>query len=67
MESGARNVENIVNSAVLLALATHIIVCLVQQKLSKHICLDVQDDDIFINLIPLKNQSYRRSIIYKNF
>lgn len=41
VDSGARNVDHILNSSVLPALATKILVCLAEKKLPKQIFIDV--------------------------
>lgn len=53
VDSGARNVDNILNSSILPALATHILVCLAEQKLPKQIYIDVQDGEIIYQLNPV--------------
>ena len=52
VDSGARNVDHILNSSVLPALATKILVCLAEQKLPKQIFIDVQSDEIVYQLDP---------------
>lgn len=52
VDSGARNVDNILNSTVLPALATEILVALAEQKLPKIIHIDVKDDEIIYLLDP---------------
>ncbi|RZG46475.1 type VI secretion system ATPase TssH [Acinetobacter wuhouensis] len=52
VDSGARNVDNILNSTVLPALATEILVALAEQKLPKTIHIDVKDDEIIYLLDP---------------
>ena len=49
VDSGARNVDNILNSSVLPALATEILVALTEHKLPKLIVIDSQEDEISIN------------------
>jgi type VI secretion system protein VasG len=53
VDSGARNIDNILNASVLPALATQILVCLAEQKLPKQIFIDVHDDEIIYQLYPL--------------
>ncbi|NNH00195.1 type VI secretion system ATPase TssH [Acinetobacter sp. ANC 5414] len=53
VDSGARNVDNILNASVLPALATQILVCLAEQKLPKQIYIDVQNDEIVYQLDPV--------------
>ena len=52
VDSGARNVDNILNSTVLPALATEILVALAEQKLPKIIHIDVKNDEIIYLLDP---------------
>ncbi len=52
VDSGARNVDNILNSTVLPALATEILVALAEQKLPKIIHIEVKDDEIIYLLDP---------------
>ncbi|ALH95831.1 ATPase [Acinetobacter equi] len=54
VDSGARNVDNILSSSVLPALATEILVALSNQKLPKLIVIDTQDDEIIYQLDPVK-------------
>ncbi|MGB5888103.1 MAG: type VI secretion system ATPase TssH [Acinetobacter venetianus] len=52
VDSGARNVDNILNSSVLPSLATEILVALAEHKLPKRIVIDIKDDDISYQLDP---------------
>lgn len=52
VDSGARNVDNILNSSVLPALATEILIALSEQKLPNLIVIDVKDDEIIYQLNP---------------
>ncbi|MGS0705397.1 type VI secretion system ATPase TssH [Acinetobacter sp. ANC 3781] len=61
VDSGARNVDNILNSSILPALATHILVCLAEQKLPKQIYIDVQDGEIIYQLDPVAKTTKKRT------
>ncbi|MGA9698049.1 MAG: type VI secretion system ATPase TssH [Acinetobacter sp.] len=61
VDSGARNVDNILNSSILPALATHILVCLAEQKLPKQIYIDVQDEKIIYQLDPVAKTTKKRT------
>ena len=61
VDSGARNIDNILNASVLPALATQILVCLAEQKLPKQIFIDVQDDEIIYQLYPLAKTTKKRT------
>ncbi|WP_425919130.1 type VI secretion system ATPase TssH [Acinetobacter sp. TSRC1-2] len=61
VDSGARNVDNILNSSILPALATHILVCLAEQKSPKQIYIDVQGDDIVYQLDPVAKTTKERT------
>jgi len=61
VDSGARNVDNILNASVLPALATQILVCLAEQKLPKQIYIDVQDDEIVYQLDPVAKTTKKRT------
>ncbi|NHB59151.1 type VI secretion system ATPase TssH [Acinetobacter shaoyimingii] len=52
VDSGARNVDNILNSSVLPELATHILMALADHKLPKLIKIDSKDNDIIYQLDP---------------
>jgi type VI secretion system protein VasG len=54
VDSGARNIDNILNSTVLPALATKILIALAEHKLPKLIVIDTQDDEITYQLDPVK-------------
>ncbi|MCT8088285.1 type VI secretion system ATPase TssH [Acinetobacter sp. C_4_1] len=53
VDSGARNVDNILNSSILPALATQILLGLAEQKIPRHILIDVQEDDISYQIDPV--------------
>ncbi|MHA3048794.1 type VI secretion system ATPase TssH [Acinetobacter sp. ANC 4639] len=59
VDSGARNADNILNSSILPALATEILLALAEQKLPQIIVIDVEDNDIVYQLDPqLKSKKY---------
>lgn len=57
VDSGARNIDNILNASVLPSLATKILIALSEQKLPKHIYIDVIDDQIVYQLDQEKNKA----------
>ncbi|MCH7294590.1 type VI secretion system ATPase TssH [Acinetobacter higginsii] len=61
VDSGARNVDNILNSTVLPALATEILVALAEHKLPKLIVIDSKDDEITYQLDPAEKATKKRS------
>ncbi|QQN38096.1 type VI secretion system ATPase TssH [Acinetobacter sp. CS-2] len=61
VDSGARNVDNILNSSVLPALATQVLLGLAEQKLPQHIFIDVQDNKISYQVDPVVNKIKKRS------
>ncbi|WP_151714825.1 type VI secretion system ATPase TssH [Acinetobacter sp. TUM15071] len=61
VDSGARNVDNILNSTVLPALATEILVALAEHKLPKLIVIDTKDDEITYQLDPVEKVTKKRS------
>ncbi|MCI3877884.1 type VI secretion system ATPase TssH [Acinetobacter higginsii] len=61
VDSGARNVDNILNSTVLPALATEILVALAEHKLPKLIVIDSKDDEITYQLDPVEKITKKRS------
>ena len=61
VDSGARNVDNILNASVLPALATEILVCLAEQKLPKQIFINVLDDKIVYQLDPVAKTTKKRT------
>ncbi|WP_151863403.1 type VI secretion system ATPase TssH [Acinetobacter sp. TUM15512] len=61
VDSGARNVDNILNSTVLPALATEILVALAEHKLPKSIVIDTKDDEIIYQLDPAEKTTKKRS------
>lgn len=61
VDSGARNVDNILSSSVLPALATEILVALSEQKTPQLIVIDVKDDDIIYQLDPVAKKTKKRT------
>ena len=61
VDSGARNIDNILNASVLPALATEILVCLAEQKLPKQIFINVLDDKIVYQLDPVAKTTKKRT------
>lgn len=61
VDSGARNVDNILNSSVLPELATQILMALADQKLPKLIKIDSKDNDIEYILDPVEKPTKKRS------
>lgn len=61
VDSGARNVDNILNSSVLPALATEILMALAEQKIPQLIYIDVKDDEIIYQLDPEQKTAKKRS------
>ena len=61
VDSGARNVDNILNSTVLPALATEILVALAEHKLPKLINIDTKDDEIIYQLDPVAKTTKKRT------
>ncbi|RPE30246.1 type VI secretion system protein VasG [Acinetobacter sp. BIGb0102] len=61
VDSGARNVDNILNSTVLPALATEILVALADHKLPKLINIDTKDDEIIYQLDPVVKTTKKRT------
>ncbi|WP_109440897.1 type VI secretion system ATPase TssH [Acinetobacter haemolyticus] len=61
VDSGARNVDNILNSTVLPSLATEILVALADHKLPKLIVIDTKDDEISYQLDPVAKGTRKRS------
>ena len=61
VDSGARNVDNILNSTVLPSLATEILIALVEHKLPKLIVIDTKDDEIIYQLDPREKNTKIRS------
>ena len=60
VDSGARNIDNILNSTVLPALATEILVTLSHQNLPKVIFIHVQDDEITYQLDPVQKVTKKK-------
>ena len=61
VDSGARNIDNILNSSVLPSLATKILVALSENKLPKLISIDVKDDEIIYVLDPKAKSKQSKS------
>lgn len=61
VDSGARNVDNILNSSVLPALATEILMALAEQKIPQLIHIDVKDDEIIYQLDQEQKTAKKRS------
>lgn len=61
VDSGARNVDNILNSSVLPELATQILMALADQKLPKLIKIDSKDNDIIYSLDPVAKPAKKRA------
>lgn len=61
VDSGARNVDNILNSSVLPELATQILMALADQKLPKLIKIDSKDNDIIYSLDPVAKSAKKRA------
>lgn len=61
VDSGARNVDNILNSTVLPSLATEILVALAEHNLPKLIVIDVKDEDISYQLDPVEKGPKKRA------
>ncbi|TCB33234.1 AAA family ATPase [Acinetobacter sp. ANC 4635] len=60
VDSGARNADNILNSTILPALATEILLALAEQKLPQVIVIDVEDNDIVYQLDPQPKSKKRQ-------
>ncbi len=61
VDSGARNVDNILNSSVLPELATQILMALADQQLPKLIKIDSKDNDIEYVLDPVDKPAKKRT------
>ncbi|WP_180095198.1 MULTISPECIES: type VI secretion system ATPase TssH [unclassified Acinetobacter] len=61
VDSGARNVDNILNATVLPALATELLMAMSEQKIPSVIEIDVKDDEIIYVLDPKSNPAKKRS------
>jgi type VI secretion system protein VasG len=61
VDSGARNVDNILNASVLPALATEMLVALAEQKIPKLIHIDTKDDEIIYLLDPQAKSAKKKS------
>lgn len=62
VDSGARNVDNILNSSVLPALATEILVALAEHQLPQQIMIDVQEDEVIYQLDPVEKNTKKRRV-----
>ena len=62
VDSGARNVDNILNSTVLPALATKILVAMSEQKIPKRIEITVKNEQIYYGLDPSTNAVKKRKL-----
>lgn len=60
VDSGARNVDNILNATVLPALAAEILVAMSEQKIPGLIQIDVRDDEIHYALDPKEEPAKKR-------
>ena len=61
VDSGARNVDNILNSTVLPALATELLMAMSEQKIPSIIEIDVKDDEIIYVLDPKAKTAKKHS------
>ncbi|OTG79723.1 ClpV1 family T6SS ATPase [Acinetobacter sp. ANC 5054] len=61
VDSGARNVDNILNSSVLPSLATELLMAMSEQKIPSLIEIDVKDDDIIYLLDPKAKLTKKRN------
>lgn len=59
VDSGARNIDNILNSSVLPSLATEILIALSEQKPPKLIVIDVKNDEISYQIDPIEKPKKR--------
>ncbi|WP_374570944.1 type VI secretion system ATPase TssH [Acinetobacter sp.] len=60
VDSGARNVDSILNATVLPALATEILTAMSEQKIPSLIQIEVKDDEIHYTLDPEENPAKKR-------
>lgn len=60
VDSGARNVDHILNASILPALATEILLALSEQKLPNQIWIDVQNDEFIYVLDPKMKPSKKK-------
>lgn len=60
VDSGARNIDNILNASVLPDLATEILLALAEQKVPKMIHIDVKNDQIIYLLDPQSKQEKKK-------
>lgn len=61
VDSGARNIDNILNASVLPDLATEILLALAEQKVPKMIHIDVKNDQIIYLLDPQSKQEKKKT------
>ena len=61
VDSGARNVDHILNSSIFPALATQILLGLAEQKMPRHIFIDVQENDISYQIDPVVKAVKKRN------
>lgn len=62
VDSGARNVDHILNASVLPALATEILMALSEEKVPEKIQIDVENDEIIYRLEPQQSKAKTKSI-----
>ncbi len=62
VDSGARNVDNILNSSILPALATHLLIALAEHQLPKKITIDVENDEIIYRFDPIEKVKKKRTV-----
>ena len=62
VDSGARNVDHILNATILPALATEILLALSEQKLPQQIWIDVKDDEFVYVLDPQNKASKKKNL-----
>ena len=62
VDSGARNVDHILNATILPALATEILLALSEQKLPQQIWIDMKDDEFVYVLDPQNKASKKKNL-----
>ncbi|MFV5403430.1 type VI secretion system ATPase TssH [Acinetobacter sp. 228] len=62
VDSGARNVDHILNASVLPALATEILMALSEEKVPEKIQIDVENDEIIYHLDPQQSKAKTKRI-----
>lgn len=62
VDSGARNVDHILNATIVPALATEILLALSEQKLPQQIWIDVKDDEFVYVLDPQNKVSKKKNL-----